>query len=80
MNNYDYAQLCGKSLKEVAVDHGYNGKGVAVLLLKSTDDFFGTPVADGFSLRNILCAHPELTDCTVVEASDFYGKAIYRVI
>ena len=70
----------GKLLKDVALDHNYHGKGITVLRLRSLEDTWGKPVAEGFSLKSIMATHPELACCKVVYASEHNGSKIYRVI
>ena len=70
----------GKLLKDVALDHNYHGKGITVLRLRSLEDAWGKPVAEGFSLKGIMAVHPDLASCQVVDACEHNGSKIYRVI
>jgi len=69
----------GKTLEEVTREPTVYSQGVSVFVLQYENDTLGKRAADGFSLREILCRHPELKTALVVSHNDFFGESVFRV-
>ena len=70
----------GKTLDDLATRTGHIRGGVEVYLLAGPDDAEGWPIDNGNFIRDIVREHPDLRQCTVKYAQDYYGVCILRVI
>lgn len=78
MNPNEYI---GKTLAEVAAETVLDLiNGYSVFLLYNEDDLTGREVETSYSVKAILKNHPELSECVVKRANDFYGTWVFRVL
>ncbi len=78
MNPEEYI---GKTLAEVAAETIFDlTDGYSVFLLYNEDDLTGREIEMSYSVKAILKNHPELSECVVKRANDFYGIWVFRVL
>ena len=71
----------GKTLADVAAETTLDiFCGYSVFLLYSEDDLTGREIETSYSVKAILNNHPELSECVVRRANDFYGTWVFRVL
>lgn len=79
MNN-KHSSYIGKKLKDIAPTMDFNKFGVTVFLLENNKDTIGKRVANDYSLSLILMKDKALNDKKIIQAYDFYGESIFRVL
>lgn len=71
----------GKTLAEVAAETCIDFlNGYSVFLLYNEHDLTGREIETAYSVKAILINHPELSECVVKCANDFYGTWVFRVL
>lgn len=73
-------KFIGKTLGELSRQTGLFWKPVRVFVLKDKDDDTGVLLMSAYSLRQVIHAHPQVTNATVVVAYKFYEETILRVL
>lgn len=73
------SEYIGTPLRGLAKVTGYYDKGYVVFLLRDSQDNTGRRIRKDFSIRLVLHHHPELAECEVVYAENYYGELILRV-
>lgn len=74
------SEYIGKPLRGLAKTTGLHDKGYVVFLLRDDQDDTGRRICKDFSISLILHHHPELSNCVVKYAYNYYGERILRVI
>ena len=79
MSNLKLTWMQGKTLGYVAGYFGFRAKGWRVYTLADENDDTGTRASEDYDLRRMLRDRPELKECRVAAAEDYYGMLLLRV-
>lgn len=78
INLQEYPQFHGHTLAEIAKTTGVRRDGYAVFEIWREDDPLGDEVGQGFSVADIIRAHPEAAGWVVKYTNDYLGMVVLR--